>query len=327
MPGPTAPSSGPAAPPADEVARHALRLVARWGGDAGSLHSAGGGPNQVFGFASPAGPRFLRLTPAHSRPLAQVEAELDYVAWLARGGVPVAVPVPAPGGAAAETVRIGAETFTACVFENAPGARFEHHAGTDDGGHFRALGRVVGEMHRRAAGYAPPAGRARAHWRDDDLFRHPERWLPPSETVMWRELREVMDLLGPGDGPAGSHGLIHGDLGPSNYRCAEGRVTLFDFDDCCHHRFAYDLACLAFFYGWSGDTAAIVDQLAEGYAAAGGPPAPPQSELALLCRLRGLHVFLFFARQRGVSGLSSSRAAWMDRQRERTARGIPPFPS
>jgi amicoumacin kinase len=40
----------------------------------------------------------------------------------------------------------------------------------------------------------------------------------------------------------GSYGLVHGDLHHGNFFVEESKITAFDFDDCCHHWFAYDLA-------------------------------------------------------------------------------------
>ena len=86
-------------------------------------------------------------------------------------------------------------------------------------------------------------------WDEDDCILNAERYLPQSESVVWAEYRRLMDWLHKLPKDDQSFGLIHGDFGATNYRYKDNRLCVFDFDDCCYHWFAYDLAITIYPHG------------------------------------------------------------------------------
>jgi len=90
--------------------------------------------------------------------------------------------------------------------------------------------------------------------------------LPQSESVVRAEHHQLMDWLRGYPRNEQSFGLIHGDFGATNYRYKDGCLMVFDFDDCCYHWFAYDLAITIYPHGWRKEGKALLESLLDGYS-------------------------------------------------------------
>jgi Ser/Thr protein kinase RdoA (MazF antagonist) len=188
----------------------------------------------------------LRLSHSLRYSLVGIEGEIDWINYLAAGGVLAARAVPALSGRLAEQIEDGAGGyFTASAFEKAPGgpaSRADWEAGL-----LIRIGALLGQMHRLSQDYNPPESRLRRHEWDEGLDQSAALYLPPGEervTARWNELLAELRAL-PRDRQ--SYGLIHQDMHGGNFFLDGQNITLFDFGDCCYGWFAYDLA-IAFFY-------------------------------------------------------------------------------
>ena len=77
--------------------------------------------------------------------------------------------------------------------------------------------------------------------------------LPPSEAIIIDKYSQLIDHLGTLPQGRDEYGLVHTDMHGGNFFVDdEGRITLFDFDDCLYAWFIYDLA-MALFYAISHD--------------------------------------------------------------------------
>src|SRR5205823_9967256 len=103
------------------------------------------------------------------------------------------------------------------------------------------FGRWIGRLHH-ASQLFQPQGPMRFHWFEDPLFRDPEHFLPESEPRLREEFAALIKYINARPASRENYGLVHGDLGPHNWRIQGDRVTAFDFDDCCYHWFAFDIA-------------------------------------------------------------------------------------
>jgi Ser/Thr protein kinase RdoA (MazF antagonist) len=182
---------------------------------------------------------YLRLSPQAHRSREAIEAELEFVTFLKSSRCDVAGPVVSTKGQLFHAIPLSDGDVYAVVFEEAPGEPQQWGADEHNRGILQARGAALGRIHRAAKSFRPKK-EPRFHWREDELFRNPRQVLG-SDDVM-SEYEAVMGWLSARPSTAENYGMIHGDLGTSNCREQKGRVTLFDFDDCCHHWFAFDLA-------------------------------------------------------------------------------------
>jgi Ser/Thr protein kinase RdoA (MazF antagonist) len=302
--------------------RHiALEAVGLWRGEPDSLRQVSSSANHVFSFLASGQPLFLRLTSSHDRTLEQIEAELNFINYLHRGRVSVCLSVPSADGRAVETMQRGDVTRFACVFQEAEGECFTFDSDEVNRQHFRLRGRTLGRIHVLARDYTPVAGKRRFEWKEDDLFRNIGRYLPQSEKIVWTEYSRIMEWLCAYPQDRNTFGLIHGDFGPTNFRYNNGALTVFDFDDCCYHWYAYDLAVTIYPHGWREEAKGLMAALFDGYSEEGGNDVHLRNEMVQFCRLRQLYLFLNYAKRWGFTNLSDQQRSWYAQKRDNIARG------
>jgi amicoumacin kinase len=307
----------------DSVARQAVRL---WRGEENSLQWVGLSESAVYTFALGGSALYLRLTAPEHRSRQQIEAELAFVCYLHEGGARVCRPLASHGGLRVEPIQVEAEQETsslyhACVFEEAMGSEFRYDTADSPEAHFRTLGRTLGRIHALSKLYSPEGCLHRFSWQEEATFTQIERYLPRSETVIWEEFQALSEWLHHEPLTPETFGLIHGDAGATNYRWHDGQITVFDFDDCCSHWFAYDLAIVLYPHGWRPEAAQLYEALVGGYSQETAWDGRSLSEMTLWCRLRMLYMFLHHVRKWGEENLSDRQKEWLMQKRENIARG------
>jgi Ser/Thr protein kinase RdoA (MazF antagonist) len=201
--------------------------------------------------------------------LARTEEKSQFIRYLADNGVRVARPVPSKRGGWVEQIASPDGDYIASVATRARGRHVDHRTpGEITSRLFCNWGRTTGQMHALARRYPtwrrePPGDRPQtligdwrgehasfaASCRDDDIR---ERWHAlGSQLEALPQCREC-------------YGLVHNDLHPGNYLVEDGEITVIDFDVCCYHWFAVDIAIALFFADW------------------GGPPDPAQPRAGFL---------------------------------------------
>lgn len=216
------------------------------------------GFNDHYLIESSAGNRIFRVYHAaklHVSSDAELKFELDLLAHLAGGGVPVAAPIATIDGALLTAVsdhrRAGA------LFEFAPGSVVKslspHQA--------MNLGEAVGRLHLRADTFS--SAFSRYHLDIADLLDQPLKLaaeIAGAEAVRddrpeFGYLREMVDSLGRG---AGAFGIIHGDCQSTNVHFSGDAPTFFDFDHCAYGWRSYDLTSCFLSLQHSSDAAEIL---------------------------------------------------------------------
>jgi len=302
----------------DKIKSAAL-AVKLWNGDAGSLQEVSDSANYVFSFIESDRKRYLRLTPGEERTKNQIEAELDFIAFLHQGGVNAALPIPSVAGRLIEEINFTKSSLLACVFAEAEGERFIYDSAKDSEKHFRLRGKTLGQIHALSKKYVPSGAFRRFAWNDDKLLIEAD-FLPKSEKIIWEEFVALKKQLQNYPQSDATFGLIHGDFGETNFRCRNERLNVFDFDDCCYHWFIYDLAVTIYPHGWRKEGLRLLDYLLEGYAK-NMPLNIKREEITLFCRWRLVYMFLVYAKKWGFENLSEQQSAWLARKRENIARG------
>ncbi len=291
-----------------------------WRGSANSLKLVEDSINSVYSFIQSGEQRFLRLTPNRLRTKNQIEAELDFVVFLHKNGVNAALPITSANGRLIEELNFAGKSLFACVFEEAKGESFKYDSAESNKEHFRLRGRTLGQIHALSKTYIPSGSFRRFAWNDDTLLVDVENFLPRTERIVWQEYNVLKERLLDYPQSEQTYGLIHGDFGETNYRYQDSQLNIFDFDDCCYHWFAYDLAVTIYPHGWRKEGLQLLDWLLEGYSE-NMLLTIKLADIQLFCQWRLIYMFLVYARKWGFEDLSEQQAEWFTQKRENISCG------
>ncbi len=293
----------------------AIAAIELWRGDPNSLRHVSHSANYVFSFIESGKKRYLRLTPTYRKTKNQIEAELDFVAFLRRGGISAMLPIPSVAGRLIEEINFAESSLFACVFEEAEGERFRYDSAKSNKEHFKLRGKTIGQIHALSKTYIPFDNLRRFAWDEDKLLLKADKFLPKSEKVIWRELDVQRERLKDYPKSAETFGLIHGDFGETNYRYQKDKLNIFDFDDCCYHWFVYDIAVTIYPHGWRKEGLHLLDWLLEGYSE-NMPLKLTLEEITMFCRWRLIYMFLVYAEKWDFENLSEQQKTWFAQKRE-----------
>jgi Ser/Thr protein kinase RdoA (MazF antagonist) len=91
------------------------------------------------------------------------------------------------------------------------------------------------------------------------------------------------------------------------------RITLFDFDSCCEHWYAYEIATFLHFFGGGQDEATrrqVYEEVLDGYASVAPLDDRTLAAIPLFGKMRLLYSFLVFAEAWGFKGLSPEQETY-----------------
>jgi Ser/Thr protein kinase RdoA (MazF antagonist) len=253
------------------------------------------GANAVYEFQTANARLFLRVTPDRHRNRIQVEAELDFVDFVASRGVCAARALPSDSGAVVETVEgSGGELWHAVAFAAAPGRHFQFFTRDIDRPLFRAWGLAMGALHSASRHFTPVPGRQRLSWSEFDTTRCDVTMLPPLESAARREHARVTEWLATRVSTPASWGLIHGDFERTNFVLDGTTLRVYDFDDACYHWYLADVAhaLWAFRGAPADDRRRFLAWFLEGYREWCSVDDNVRDELSWLVRLRSLSLFV-----------------------------------
>jgi len=188
----------------------------------------------------------LRVTHSLHRNEDQIKAEVDWVNYLADGGVSVSRAVLSPAGNLVERVDSEDTYFLAIAFGKAPGRHIKKEDRKPET--YENLGRIIGKMHRLTKDYKP-IGNKRSDWfeQDSGLIN----FIPEDQTIVKQKYLELMNFINALSKDRDSYGLIHTDAHFGNIFIDNGKLTVFDFDDSVYKWFISDIA-IVLFYGVMG---------------------------------------------------------------------------
>jgi Ser/Thr protein kinase RdoA (MazF antagonist) len=223
-------------------------MMARFAIEPGSITLLDGFESFIYEYQRAGEAFILRIGHSLRRNECLIQAEVDWINYLAAGGAGVARAVVSQNGRLVEPVPDGqGESFLGTAFIKAPGAEPQRASWTP--ALYQTYGALLGRMHRLAKAYTPPNPTClRPQW-DDPINMYIDSMLPPDETeVLGCYLPLIAHLSSLPREPQG-YGMIHQDAHGGNFFVSpEGAITLFDFDDCCYGHFAYDLAMVIFYH-------------------------------------------------------------------------------
>jgi amicoumacin kinase len=189
----------------------------------------------------------LRIGHSLRRSIDLIRGEVDWLNYLADGGVSVARAVTTPDGELVGLIDDGVgEQFLVTAFVKAAGKPPSEEVW--DAPLFEDYGRAIGRMHALTQHYQlPNPAWRRPEW-DDPSMLFAEDWLADDETAARAQYRQLIAYLKALPIDPTSYGLIHQDAHGGNFFVDEqGNLTFFDFDDCVYSWLANDIAIVLFY--------------------------------------------------------------------------------
>ncbi len=293
------------------VSQQLARLLALWHATPDTLTHVREGANSVYEFQALGSRHFLRVTEESHRSRDQLEAELDFVRFVASRDVAVALPQASVRGEWVETLhRNGAPIRHAVVFSAAPGRHFQFFSSDIARPLFHAWGLAMGTLHLASKDFVPPTSRRRPSWSEQDTTACRLEIIPETEKEARCEYHRITEWLE--SVPTNtSWGLIHGDFERTNFVLDDGTLWLYDFDDACYHWYIADIAhaVWAFRNAPRSDRTMFLVWFLEGYQERCPLDVDVREHVSWFVRLRTLALFI----NRLHSG--SSDAEWVRRTR------------
>lgn len=271
------------------------RSTALWDITPGTLMHVREGANSVHEFQAHGSRYFLRVTTNRHRSREQLEAELDYVRFLASRGLAVSCPHPSRRGHCVETFDTGdAGIWHAIAFAAAPGRHFRFFSEDVDRALFRTWGRAMATLHLASRDFVPSGSRRRPAWSEQDTTSCQRGRIPVAEIEAQREHERISEWLASLPATRESWGLIHGDFERTNFVLADGSLRVFDFDDACYHWYVADIAhaLWAFRIAPPPDRSRFLAWFLEGYRERCPLDWDPCQQLSWFVRLRTLSLFI-----------------------------------
>ena len=255
--------------------------------------------NQIYCFQKDGKTYALRFS-NHAH-LDAINAEMDWLYYLAENGVSVALPLKLNNGELAIPTKDGSEDYILTAFEFVQGVFWDKNNPEKwNEKIFYNWGKTMGDMHRLAKEYKPANDTdVRGEFNANDLLDEDAvKNIPAMKKASESVVAEINALPKDKD----SYGLIHYDVHPWNFYIDGDKINVFDFDDCLYGWFALDIG-IALYHGlWWGrvndsgkDFANImVDSFLKGYLSANKLSSFWLAKIPLFMRFRQLCKIIWF---------------------------------
>ncbi|MFA1821017.1 phosphotransferase enzyme family protein [Virgibacillus oceani] len=258
----------------------------------------------------------LRITHQSHRTMSMMDAEVHFVNYLAAHGAHVCRPVPSVEGKWIECVDVGDSYFLVSSFEKAKGGHVKNEDLNPE--IITEWGRVIGHFHALSINYEPQKGENKRHaWHDGALLTQAKDYLPHEERFIHEKMLNQMEQLYKLPKNQHTYGLIHADIHRGNFFVNNGKITVFDFDDCVYHWFVQDIAIALFYYKLhlkeedQSEARAVqfLDLLMKGYTQENALDRFWLKQIPLFLKLREIELFIAIRRSFDKDNLSG----WIER--------------
>lgn len=281
---------------------HAIEGAARFGVSQGDLTFIGGFQNFIYSYTREEFKYILRFTPSTLRMPVGLEAEIEWIRYLAENGMSVSEPVSSINGKDVERIPGKIMDFYATSFRHAPGRKIGYPECLGNSLLYEYCGRMTGHLHELAKRYKPI--NRRHTWMSNEYLLRAGKYIPSEHEPILHVLEELKEQLASLPVTPDNFGLIHGDINVGNFTVDEtGKITLFDFDECQYSWYAEDIAIqlyyLLYVFGEDSKTERkvqyelFIKHFERGYNEDGRQlPAGWKEQLTLFLKLREIIVFI-----------------------------------
>lgn len=275
----------------------------------------------------------LRIGHSFRKSEALIQGEVDWINYLARGGVSVARAIPSESGQLVEVIDDGqGGQFLATAFVRAVGQPPWDAGWTSE--RYENYGRLIGRMHALSVDYQPVSAWKRPEWEAESL-NFIEQYLPATEVIAHQEYRSLLEHLSSLPKDKTSYGLVHQDAHQNNFFMdADGAITLFDFDDCAYSWFINDIAIVLFYISMDAEelgfptvaafTQEFMTHFLRGYRQAYSLDSKWFKEIPAFLKLRELELYAVVHRDFDVNNINDAWIAnFMHDRKSRIDQGMP----
>ncbi len=195
----------------------------------------------------------IRIGHSSHRSVEQVAGELEFISHLKDEDISVSEPLHSVNQRYAEPIDCDDGYFTACLFRKAEGGHLPRKERVPDNIVYE-WGRLIGGAHKATVELREQPIK-RMHWHDEYGMWEKYLDLVPSavKDVYTDSVQKVRNI------PDRHYGLIHADAHAGNFFVQDGRITLFDFDDCVYSHFMNDIA-IVLYYACARDEEGLADE-------------------------------------------------------------------
>ena len=225
---------------------HFAELLWTFDIDVISAKLVGASQNFVYSADRHGVPCIARISALRYRKREEIEAELEWIAFLNGNGVPVCPAFTSKHGHRCEQLLICGKEYLLAVFERANG---RHPVRTDLSTAFCfKIGRLIGKMHASAVTAAAQGFRfQRPDWKISRLLTNDmETTRAPLTEAFRLGVRSLVSDIGRLPATATNYGLIHSDVNVGNCHIDGEELRIFDFDNCEYGYFLQDLVTLLY---------------------------------------------------------------------------------
>lgn len=311
---------------------HATEGAARFGLSQEELSFIGGFQNFIYSYTREGCKYIIRFTPSNLRTHEGLEAELEWIRYLAESGMSVSEPVPSAKGIDVERVSGKMVDFYVTSFIHAPGRKIGYPECLGNPLLYEQCGRMTGHLHELSKRYKPLA--RRHSWERNEYLLRAQKYIPPEHASILRALDELKERLASLPVTPDNFGLIHGDINVGNFTVDEtGKITLFDFDECQYSWYTEDIAIQLYYllYVFGEDSKSerkvqyelFIEYFERGYTEDGRRmPEDWKDQLSLFLRLREIIVFIGMHRSWDLSQPDNWTRDFLQDSRMRIINGL-----
>jgi len=276
----------------------------------------------------------LRIGHSARRSPDLIRGESEFLNYLSEGGLSVPQVFFSEAGKLVEEIKASdGSFFLTTLFEKAPGRppkRKEFGPAL-----FFNMGCFMGKLHRLSKDFNPSQPRFKRFSIEDDLVvmeASARKYLPECDEPVLMAYKETAAAISELPKFSSTYGLCHIDFHGGNFFLTdEGKITLFDFDDCQYAWFVYDIA-MALFYAISHDCTRP-EELAEaegflqhfwqGYVQFNNLDSSWLQQIPLFLKLREIDLYILIHRSMDLDNLDPWCASFMANRRKKIIEATP----
>lgn len=292
----------------------------------------GGFQNFIYEYEKNQKTYILRLTHSSHRNISGVKGELDWVQYLYGGGVSVSQPILSRHDNLVETIGVDDSYFIVTSFEKAKGEKIFYPECMENDALARQCGEITGQIHHLTRNYMPRGTETKRHdWTENYYLKNMKKFVPSDQRMIYDEyekLKTQISKLEKGD----RYGLIHGDINVGNFVLDDGKLTLFDFDECQYSWFVEDIAIQVFYMVYvilddsinerNAQARRFLEFFLKGYEQHTHIDQEALTHLDLFLRLRELIVYIGMYRSLDFTKMNDWTRSYIEESRRRLEQGI-----
>jgi amicoumacin kinase len=300
----------------------------RYGITKDQIHCLDAFESFIYEFERDSHAYILRIGHSSRRSESLVLGELDWINYLAEGGVSVAKTILSESGKLVEVIEDHQRgTFLVTAFVKAQGqAPWDLWTPKL----YQSYGEMIGRIHTLSKSYQPSqAAWKRPDW-NNDLFEFVERYLPETESIAKRKYKDICSHVNTLAKDREFYGLTHQDAHGNNLFVDEmGQITLFDFDECAYNWFLNDIAVVLFYIvqdaeDWRVFTEEFMSHFLRGYVQACPLDSTWFKEIPNFLKIREIELYAVMHRDFDVNNIDDEWCArFMHNRKSRIDNDVP----